>query len=326
MKTRLAGLLFIFVLLPLLMIGQNSVTIVSWNSDDMFCDRDVRNREELRTLSTDLNPDILLLQEVKSPQVVNAIKTAMGFELFSHSATNFNNKGQNSLSSCKKDRTSFDIGIISRYPISEHYEFTFRADNPSGIPEKIITTDSLILNPGEFSNPNKGYLWARIAEIETIFFAVHLTHSFGDKNCDDRKRSAYQREVIASSVIREIERNKISFPTYRIVVAGDFNIGVNDEKMNGSVIEIDDCLDCEKTDCVDETHAILQGKIFKTVKMTNLAEGLNQATQRDPKYWYMGPLDNIYVLKETRNSFTAAQRGKDRYGSDHWPVYSNMTY
>ncbi len=326
MKTKLAGLLFIFVLLPLLMIGQNSVTIVSWNSDDMFCDKDVKNREELGPLSTDLNPDILLLQEVKSPQVVNAIKTAMGLELFSHSATNFNNKGQNSLFSCKRDRTSFDIGIISRYSISEHYEFTFKADNPSGIPEKIITTDSLISNSEEFINPTKGYLWVRIAVIKVIFFAVHLTHSFGDKNCNDRRRSAYQREVIASSVMREIDRNKISFPGYRIVVAGDFNIGVNDEKMNGSVIEIDDCSDCEKTDCVDETHAILHGNIFKTTKMTNLAEDLNQPTQRDPKYWYMGPIDNIYVLEETRDSFTPARRVKTRYGSDHWPVYANMMY
>ena len=313
-----------FIFLNLSVQTQEKVNIVTWNSDDMFCEKDIKSRMELRELANDLTPDVLLLQEVKSAAIVGAIKETMGLADYYHAATNFNQKGNNALDNCKKDRSSFDIGIISKYPITEFYEYTFKLDNPTDQPEKLIP-NTAIPNHAGAKSPKRGYLWARLEQIKTIFIGVHLSHSFGNRNCDDYKMSSYQREAVAFSIVIQLKKDLKNFPDYQYVVAGDFNIGISDYKLNGVDLEVDECAGCQVSDCVDETHAILNGQVFFSAPMVSLVVDLDKPTQEDPKYWYMGPIDNMYVMKNTLELFAPAQRGKSRYGSDHWPIFTQMS-
>jgi len=324
LKSHILHQFALFILIVSVVRAQEKVNIVTWNSDDMFCEKNIKSRVELKELANDLTPDVLLLQEVKSAAVVGAIKEAMGLADYYHAATNFNQKGNNALDNCKKDRSSFDIGIISKYPISEFYEYTFKLDNPTDQPEKLIPAPA-IPNHDNANLPKRGFLWARLEQIKTIFIGIHLSHSFTDKNCNAYSISSYKREAVASSIVIQLKKDLKNFPDYQYLVAGDFNIGISDYKLNGVDLEVDECDGCQASDCVDETHAILNGKVFFSAPMVSLVEDLDKPTQENPKFWYMGPIDNMYVMKNTLELFAPAQRGKSRYGSDHWPIFTQMS-
>ena len=298
------------------------VKIVSWNLKDIWNAESIDSRaEDLKAFGKAVKPDILILQEFTDGEQLSAIREKMHLEDYYSASTTFK---EGAGTSSNDFRSSFEAGVLSRYPITEIREYGFTLGNygTADDPPR-FKINPLIKGPIAPTRGGRGYLWVRIDELKLVVVGVHLKSSSGRVGEED-KRNAEKREIVASAIANHTAFFLEDNPDYTVLVAGDFNVGHSDEKKNGTDIVMD-CYkksDCEGKDMYDETHALLAGGLVRGVKMKNLAIKLDD-TYHDPDDRFDGgAIDNIYVIGAGVKGFAPATKNSNRYNSDHYPIWT----
>ena len=296
------------------------VKIVTWNVREMFSLGDVEARKgDLKSFGKEVNPDIVLLQEITSCKIVKKIAKQMGLKNAHIACSDFSQNDNNR-------HASFEVAIISRFPINQVIEYDPSPDNrvdENDPPElKLEAVSKIGIKP---SGTSRGYLWAEIEELELTVAVVHLKSSLGKVGLEDAS-NAEKREFVIATVAAGVLEDADFFSGYSYLVAGDFNVGHSDSSKNGRSLKKDCFEACGHRDRYDETHALLGKGLVGGLKMENLVAGISTSTF--PSF-PGSPIDNIYVSGRREEDFESAQVPGDpskTYGSDHLPVWTIYTF
>jgi endonuclease/exonuclease/phosphatase family metal-dependent hydrolase len=260
-----------------------------------------------------IKPDILLVEEITSLPVLEAVRDAMGLHGFHVACSDFSPED-------KPDYSDFEVGIISRWPLNQVIEYD---PSPDATTEAGLSTEE-VLNPelklGVRKPPGdvRGYLWARIDAVKLTVSVVHLKSSRGSAGPDDFE-NARKREFVAAAVAVGVLDDRQFWPEYNCVVAGDFNVGHSDKGKNGHDLFHD--TDGPANDGYDDTHAMFADGIVGGLRMNNLVLHSTKPT-------YPGmpgtPIDNIYVVGPQLSSFKPAIVEESTFSSDHRPVWTSV--
>lgn len=292
----------------------DDVRVVTWNFHEGFTVEGVApRRTTLAEVGSRLRPDVLILQEVVSADVVRAAAEAFGLTGYHIACSDFSQADE-------PDFGHFEVAVISKYPITQVVEYDATPDNdtaagdPTELP--ILPEVKLGWKTPEDVAGLRGFLWVRIDALQLTVAAVHLKSSRGSDGEEDRA-NAEKREFVAAAVAESVAQDQRLFPKYTALVAGDFNVGHSDRK-NG-VDPARDAYDLSGlADGYDETHALLRDGLVG-VRMRNLVAGQTESTF--PAF-RSTPIDNIYVLGPGAEQFDPATLENDTFGSDHRPVWA----
>ena len=304
--------LMMLMLFAFQLFGQD-VKVATWNLKDIFNSDSITARQsDFQSFKNDLNPNIVVVQEYLNLNQLGRISEILDMTHYRSSDFVRNESGS-------EDRRSFEVGIISDYPITETIEYDVKIDGTySQASEKSIKP--LVRGAIHPIGDARGFLWCRIAQIKLIVIGVHLKSSSGASGYSDIANS-WKREIVAAAIANRIADDLEDYPEYTILVAGDFNVGHSDLKKNGKDLD-SDCFYspnglCKNQDGYDETHALLWAGLIRDVRMKNLTLPITTTTYPG----YAGsPIDNIYVIGKDHEDFSSAFIGTDTYGSDHLPV------
>lgn len=291
------------------------VRIVTWNVKEMFRPIQAEYRQTgLARFAEELQPDLLLLQEVVSREVVEKLRDAMKLPAPHLACSNFVHNTE--------DHAAFEVAIVSKFPLSEVIEYDPMPDGQSdGPPEqKLSPPGGLGLAPLDPAEPLRGFLWARIDALKLTVCVVHLKSSRGGAGAEDRK-NAEKREWVMAAVAARVNDDRRRWPDYTCLVAGDFNVGCHDVSKNGRDLAIDDFGAETGLDRYDETHALLSDGLVGGLRMKNLALGIQEGTFVGG-FEKAGPIDNIYVVGPAADRFAPASKSDRAYASDHYPVWT----
>ena len=312
----------IFILMFFL-IGSSyaeEIKIVSWNLKDIWNEKEIKKRKkDFISFGKDIDPDILILQEFTDESQLKGVSKHMGVQNFHFASTVFK-KGAGT--TADNFRSSFEVGILSKYPITEIKEYACSSDKSAGTNSREIKLYPILKGPIASTRGGRGFLWVRIDELKLIVIGVHLKSSSGASGKED-KGNAEKRELVASAIANAVAGFQEDNPDYTFIVAGDFNVGHSDAVKNGADI-LNDCYkkDCQEEDGYDDTHALLAGGLVRGIKMKNLTLKLDD-TYYDPKDRFDGgAIDNIYVHGSGVNGFSKAVKSENRYNSDHYPIWT----
>ncbi len=288
------------------------VRIVTWNVKDCMKVADVEQRaNDFKTAFEELQPEILLIQEVTSQAVVERIAKKMGLDLniWSIAVSDF-------AQSDGAHRGAFEVAIISKFPFTQVIEYDPSPDNSGDDPEE-LSLDPVAKIGIRDVRTSRGFLWANIADINLTIFVVHLKSSLGRTGLRDAS-NAEKRELVTAAVAVGVLEDLQFFPGYAHLVAGDFNVGCDDDKKNGSDLKVD-CfaIDCD-ADRYDETHALLGAGLVGDLRMTNVV--LPFATTSTFPSFGGSPIDNIYVTGPLSRRFRDTKIIEKTFNSDHRPV------
>jgi len=296
--------------------AQKQIKIATWNVKDVFTVEDVKVRQaDFRAAAKSLKPDVLLLQEVTSYRVADAVRQAMGLKGYHVACTDF-------VQSDNPNRQNFEVAVLSRYPFSQVLEYDLTPDNAE---EKDEDPPETRLEPPAGLplakvGVSRGFLWVSIEDIQMNISVVHLKSSLGLTGKADAK-NAQQREIVAAAVAASAAGDLTKFPDYALLVGGDFNVGHSDRKKNGKSLQEDFYTGDPKKDGYDDTHALLSKGIVGHLRMKNLALGIMESTYPE----YPGsPIDNIYVAGKGVERFAPARKAARTFGSDHTPVWTTF--
>ena len=302
--------LLLWILPFVSLANAEKVKIVTWNIRDTLSLGDVASREvDFQTFARELKPDILVLQEVGSAEVVEKLKYGMGLNTFHTAVSDF-------MAADLPGQRDLEIAVISKYPLTQVLEFDPVPDRGESGSEEILITAPASLGFGAIQT-NLGYLWVYIEELRLTLSVVLLKSSGDAKGLGDAK-NAEQREYIASAVALRVNQNLEFFPKHTHIVVGDFNVGHSDEK-NGISLERDCYKNCGPKDRYDETHALLSAGLVDGLKMRNLASSIKSSTRLSTPG---SPIDNIYVDGALAPRFSGAVKEEKLYGSDHFPIWT----
>jgi endonuclease/exonuclease/phosphatase family metal-dependent hydrolase len=308
--------LFVLAGVVLLLAGPvhaaEPLRVATWNVHEGFTVEGIRARStELSAFAARVRPDVLIIEEVVSQQVAEAVRDTMGLTGYHVACSDFNPTDA-------PDFGALEVAVLSRYPITQAIEYDTTPDNdskPNSLPELPISPlVKLGMQRPLGAGGIRGFLWARIDDLQLTVVAVHLKSSRGADGDDDRG-NAERREFIAAAVADSVAQDLRLFPTYTALVAGDFNVGHSDPK-NGRNPAREDVQHSATTDGYDETHAIFGGGLLG-LKMRNLTGAVRDSTfPAIPST----PIDNIYVVGTAADKFAPAQLERETFGSDHRPV------
>ena len=286
------------------------VKIVTWNIRDTLSLGDIASREvDFQTFARELKPDILVLQEVGSAEVVEKLKYRMGLNNFHTAVSDF-------MAADLPGQRDLEIAVISKYPLTQILEFDPVPDSGESDSEEILITAPASLGFDAIQT-NLGYLWVYIRKLR-LTLSVVLLKSSGDAEGLGDAKNAEQREYVASAVALRVNQNLEFFPEHAHIVAGDFNVGHSDKK-NGISLERDCYKNCGPKDRYDETHALLSAGLVDGLKMRNLASSVKSSTRLSKPG---SPIDNIYVGGDLAPRFSSAVKEEKPYGSDHFPIWT----
>ncbi len=293
------------------------VRVATWNVHEGFTVDGIKSRtSDLAAFGSRIHPDVLVMEEVVSPEVVKAVRDAMGLHDYHIAVSDFNPADPG-------DFTGLEVAVLSRFPITQAIEYDPTPDNhgkPNSLPElPIMPLAKLGMTTPEQDEQIRGFLWVRIDALRLTVVGVHLKSSRGADGEEDVE-NAVRREFIAAAVVDSVAQDLRLFPGYTTLVAGDFNVGHSDPK-NGVDPAKEDLTPSPTSDGYDETHAMFGGGLLG-IKMRNLSGNIREST-------YPGinstPIDNIYVLGATADRFSPAQLEHETFGSDHRPVFADWT-
>lgn len=302
-------LILLLLALPLTSTASD-LKVVTWNVKEIFRVDDVTERkQDFVNLYQDLNPDILILQEITSCAQLERIKEVIKKPDYHIVCSDFNpdNTGR---------FKSLELGIVSKFKIDDAIEYDQTLDDGD---DSFAAESQLAPSPKlhiSEESVSRGFLWARIDEAKVVINVVHLKSSRG-KNGTRDKSNARKREYVISSVANSVIEDTNSLPGYTYIVAGDFNVGHSDNKKNGFDLSRDCFSQCGDSDLYDETHAILASGLIPNLEMRNLT--FNHKGSTFPRF-PGSPIDNIYVSGKLTSNFSDAQIANKTYGSDHLPV------
>ncbi|MEC5129011.1 endonuclease [Verrucomicrobiales bacterium BCK34] len=294
------------------------IRVVSWNVREIFSNRSVNRRSgQFNAFAQDLRPDILLIQEITAYQQVERIRDAMGLTGYYCACSDFNQNDTN-------QHSSFEVGVISRFPLTTISENDPSPDNGPGEPRE-FPLNRVDQEGIEDVRTSRGFLRVRIEDLKLILNVVHLKSANGNEGWHDRD-NAKKREFVAAAVAEQVNRDRRFNDDYTIVVAGDFNVGETDSRKIGKNL-IQDCYDedCGGQDRYDDTHAILSEGLIGGLRMISKTKDLGMETYDSRNFEGSGPIDSFYVIGAEEQQFSAARRAMDTFGSDHFAVWSVLS-
>lgn len=279
--------------------------IVTWNVKDIFTIEDADKRKaDFKKFGEEINPDILILQEVTSKTEVEKIASIMGLSSYDITISNFSNDNNN--------RISFEVAILSKYKLSNITEYETMTDNRidnGGTEHKIVIEETGFI----YKRAARGFISAYIKDLDLWVTGVHLKSSLGKTGIEYDGDNAQKRETVMLGYKEFMTKYATQYPNTSFLIAGDFNVGHSDQKKNGKDYKND------SADGYDDTHGILKSET-KCCSMENKAESITTTTYPGFKG---SPIDNIYVYGKI--TFNDAQKAAETYGSDHLPVYTEIT-
>jgi endonuclease/exonuclease/phosphatase family metal-dependent hydrolase len=294
--------------------------IVLWNAQGLFSVNAVNT-----TRATDLqdfgnhfsDADIVILDEITSLAVVNAVRDKMGFTGFHTACSDFSQNDDNQFG-------SLEVGIISRFPLTNVLEFDQTTDN-TGQPGEPAEQQLVVpIVPGIASvNTARGFLTADVPALGLTIAATHLKSSRGASPGLADHSNAQKREAVAAAMARFVATKRTSDTNSTVLVAGDLNIGETDKKKIGFNLN-DDFTGSGNT--YDETHAIFSAGLIDGLHMTSLTKGIGSETYDDPQFAGSGPIDCIYVVGHQAGDFTIAKKTTETFGSDHFSVSARFLF
>lgn len=301
----LSSLFFLFPSLSMADTQDTPFTVATWNV--AFIDRSVSDLD-LKGFLREVDFDVLLVDEIKTQKDLDDLKMAMGRNNFSTAISSFSN-GDNNL----------EVGIISRFPLSEVIEFDPSPGNPvDGVTERSLERLDL---PGIADvGVDRGFLVAKVPDLKTFFIVSHFKSSRGRSGPSDFE-NAQKREFVAAALANYVLELQRDNPDYSVVFGGDVNVGVSDEIKNGQIL-IDDI-----NDGYDDTHAILGMGLVEGLKMRSLAKNVPSTFVGDngiPQYPEAGAIDVLYVEGPLEDEFKEAQATSQSFGSDHLAVFATL--
>ena len=297
-------LCFLFLLFPLLAWADSSITVATWNvalRDRQVSDLDIEDFLE------EVDFDILLVTEVMTQNDLNSLKSAMERNDFFTAISSFGS-GNNDL----------EVGIISRFPMTDIVEFDRSLDN-SGNAITEIRLERVELPGIADVGVGRGFLVAKVPELKLFVIATHLKSSRGASGNSDRT-NAQKRELVAAAAAKEIVKLRQENPDFSILLGGDINVGVSDLNKNGSNLADDD------NDGYDDTHAIFTEGLIDGLRMRSLAQNLDGTFVGDdniPDFPGTGAIDVLYITGPLADQFNEAQRASSNFGSDHLAVFAS---
>lgn len=313
-------------LIPQAAIAAEPLRIATWNCEAMFSPRDVQHRaKELREFARTVKPDILMLQEVTSQSVVEAMRDVM--ELKGIDGKPARAICSDFIQNDQEEYSSLEVAVISRFPWDEVIEYDPTPDNSvdRGEPPERKLVPPAILNPPRRLN-QRGYLCVRFNRFNLEVITTHLKSSMGQYGQQDLN-NAMLREYIAGAIAEHISLDSKEHPNFSYIVGGDFNIGVEDREKNGVKIDVDGFNGGrDGIDPYDDTHALLSGGLIRGLKMRALAKGVGQSFvgRGSGKFARTGAIDNLYTSGPLSAKFTPAVRARASFGSDHLPMMTEV--
>jgi exonuclease III len=293
-------------------LANDTIKIVTWNMEAMFSPEMVLDRlDDLKNLYAEQAPDVLLVQEVTSKDILDTIRNLLGLEGYETVISDFSEDG--------KGFYSLEVGAISRYPLDQIVEYDPIPDGrPAGEKPIEVLTDYGI----EAAKVYRGILSFEIKGTDFRLFNIHLKSSRGKVGKGDWD-NAKKREVVVAYLAKRIADEAKTLPEATFLVAGDFNVGHSDEKKNGTDLSVDslDYKTDKGKDLYDETHALLTNGLIEGLKMRSLSRHIKESSY--PAYPGT-PIDNILVYGKYANRFEEAKKCEKTYGSDHTPMITTV--
>ncbi|MFG6105325.1 lamin tail domain-containing protein [Leptothoe sp. EHU-05/26/07-4] len=285
--------------------ANEELTVATWNVG--FLDRNV-NALDLDDFLDEVDFDILLVNEIETQADLDAIKQEMGRENF-HTAISTFQPGTN--------RGDLEVGIISRFPLTNIVEFDRSLDRAGNITERRLerVNQSGIADVGV----GRGFLVAEIDELDLFVIVSHFKSSRSRSGPADFS-NAEKRELVAAAVVSHTNELLTANPGHTVIFGGDVNVGVTDSDKNGTDLTDD------RNDGYDDTHAILGGGLIDGLSMISLAQNVAETFVGDGSripFPGTGAIDVLYVAGSLADEFNPAQAASARYGSDHLAVFAS---
>lgn len=313
---RFTALLVLFVS-PL--ASAEEVKIVLWNAEKLFDVGTVNNRsDDLEDFGQHFqDADIVILDEVTSLSVVNAARNKMGFTDFHTACSDFHQNDSLTFS-------SLEVGIISKFPLTNVVEFDTSPDNTGDPGEPDEEHLERVNVPGIANvNPSRGFLTAHVPSLGVTLVCTHLKSSGGP--VAQEQDNAKKREFVAAAMVKLVVDTLESSPTVTVLVAGDMNVGETDGTKNGFRLA-QDHFDPAVGDLYDDTHAIFSAGLIDGLHMASLTKGIGSETYDDPQFAGSGPIDCMYVAGKQTADFTLAKKSPVTFGSDHFAVSTRFLF
>ncbi len=278
-----------------------------FNSDDF-------GNIDIEGFGNTINPDVLLLQEVRSADLLDDIKSEM------------DRSGHHSvISSFDRGEGTREVAIISRFPLTDVVEYD---PTPEGAGDGMSFAEQPLdhINVPGISDVNvgRGFLVARIPALEVIVVNTHLKSSQKKSGRADRK-NAQKRELVAAAMATVVADLIEDYPDHTVIVGGDFNVGIHDVRKNGTDLTTDNTRG--SGDRYDETHAIFGNGLIAGLRMMERCAGMGGTyvgDDNDPDFPQAGAIDVFYVDGAHPGEFSRGERATDSFGSDHLAVSIEM--
>ena len=311
----------LFVCLCLFLVSSaraEEAVIALWNGEELFDVSKVEERrEQLLQFAREVKPDLLLLDEVCSLEVVEKVREVMELDGYHVACSDFNQRDD-------LQYNSFEVAILSRYPLTRVIEFDQSPDNgpytDRGEPNELpLSAESMFKQGIQNAVVSRGFLWARIDALKLTLCLTHLKSSWGGGGAEADLRNAMKREYVAAAMAMSVLDDLKKFPGHSCLVAGDLNVGATDTKKNGVDLDIDST--SGEGDSYDETHALLSKGLVEGLRMKNLTLNVGE-TYDSTDFVGTGPIDNLYVAGPHADHFSEAVKTAQTFGSDHFAVWT----
>ena len=292
----------LFFLTPSWASGQDaSFTIGTWNA--ALINQPV-SALDLQDFVNEVDFDVLLVNEIKKQSDLEKMKQGMRRDNFFTTISSFSNGDGN-----------LEVGIISRFPLTNIVEFDQSIDGAvNGVTETTLKVSQI---PGVANrNVGRGFLVAQIPDLNTFVIVSHFKSSRGRSGPGDFN-NAEKRELVAVAVAEEVNALLLNNPNSSIIFGGDVNVGATDATKNGTSLTND------RTDGYDDTHAILSDGLIGGLRMRSLVQNIGP-TFIGGNFGPTGAIDVLYVEGALKNRFADAQSTTQGFGSDHLAVYATV--
>jgi endonuclease/exonuclease/phosphatase family metal-dependent hydrolase len=320
----LLGLVFAAIVCPRAHADE-TIRICSWNAHNMNGPQEVKRRsKDIREFIAAVKADVILLQEVTGLAAVEALRDEAGWKNGAAACSDFTQPDD-------EGPSSFEVGIISRFPLDNVLEYDVTLDGNrirKGAPEE---TRLISAAPWKPRDPEgiRGYLYAEVRGKNIGLITVHLKSSRGRSGRPD-DFNAKLREFVAASAAETIAKRVSQKPAFSFLVGGDFNVGATDKNKLGHDL-YEDSFEPRTSgkDGYDDTYAYFENGLKEGggIRMTNLTKNVGE-TFDSRNFPGTGPIDNLLGLhgrKAANHSFGKGAKGAKTFGSDHFPVYVDLT-
>jgi len=222
------------------------------------------------------------------------------------------------ISSFATGNGNLEVGIISRFPLTDIVEFDRSPDNQNSIiaEEKLERVNKPGIAPVGVC---RGFLVAKVPVLNAFVIAVHMKSSRGRTGNSDRS-NAQKRELVAAACAVHMVDLLEDNPNHSIIFGGDVNVGISDTNKNGTDLTDD------RGDGYDDTHAILLNNLVTDdLELKSLVEGMDGTyvgNDNVPDFPGTGAIDVIYAAGPMSELLGKGVRASSRFGSDHLAVYT----